>query len=77
VNDWQDGRGARKTLCGETEHIVPTAVAHHGNSYVGNLHTFPIQEGSSKILKIKPSGQVEIVVTGVTRTQDLYRAKEP
>ena len=56
---------------------VPTAVAHHGNSYVGNLHTFPIQEGSSKILKIKPSGQVEIVVTGVTRTQDLYRAKEP
>ena len=34
-------------------HIVPTAVAyHHGNFYVGNLGTFPIQDGSSKILKI-------------------------
>ena len=33
-------------------HIVPTAVAYHGNFYVGNLSTFPIQDGSSKILKI-------------------------
>jgi hypothetical protein len=47
-------------------HIVPTAVAYHGNFYVGNLHTFPIEEGSSKILKITPSGQVKTVVTGVT-----------
>jgi hypothetical protein len=47
-------------------HIVPTAIAYHGNFYVGNLHTFPIEEGSSKILKITPSGQVKTVVTGVT-----------
>lgn len=47
-------------------HIVPTAVAYHGNFYVGNLNTFPIVEGSSKILKITPSGQVETVVTGLT-----------
>lgn len=47
-------------------HIVPTAVAYHGNFYVGNLNTFPIEEGSSKILKITPSGQVETVVTGLT-----------
>jgi sugar lactone lactonase YvrE len=47
-------------------HIVPTAVAYHGNFFVGNLHTFPIQEGSSKILKITPSGQLKTVVTGVT-----------
>lgn len=47
-------------------HIVPTAVAYHGNFYVGNLHTFPIEEGSSRILKITPSGQVKIVVTGLT-----------
>jgi len=26
--------------------IVPTAIAHHGNFYVGNLSTFPIQEVS-------------------------------
>lgn len=47
-------------------HIVPTAVAYHGNFYVGNLNTFPIVDGSSKILKITPSGQVATVVTGVT-----------
>jgi len=47
-------------------HFVPTAIAYHGNFYVGNLHTFPIQEGSSKILKVTPSGQVETVVTGLT-----------
>lgn len=47
-------------------HIVPTAVAYHGNFYVGNLNTFPIEEGSSKILKITPSGQVQTVVTGLT-----------
>jgi len=47
-------------------HIVPTSIAYHGNFYVGNLNTFPIPEGSSKILKITPSGQVETVVTGVT-----------
>lgn len=47
-------------------HIVPTSVAYHGNFYVGNLNTFPIQEGSSKILKITPSGQIQTVVTGLT-----------
>ena len=47
-------------------HIVPTAVAYHGNFYVGNLHTFPIQEGSSKVLKITPSGQIKTVATGFT-----------
>jgi hypothetical protein len=47
-------------------HIVPTSVAYHGNFYVGNLNTFPIQEGSSKILKITPSGQITTVVTGLT-----------
>jgi sugar lactone lactonase YvrE len=47
-------------------HIVPTAVAYHGNFYVGNLHTFPIEEGSSKIIKITPSGQIKTVATGFT-----------
>jgi len=47
-------------------HIVPTAIAYHGNFYVGNLKTFPIQDGSSKILKITPSGQVKTFATGFT-----------
>jgi len=45
----------------------PTAIAHHGgNFYVGNLHTFPIVDGSSMILKITKSGEVETFVTGLT-----------
>jgi len=47
-------------------HIVPTSVAYHGNFYVGNLNTFPIQAGSSRIIKITPSGHVKTVATGFT-----------
>ena len=48
-------------------HIVPTAVAyHHGNFYVGNLNTFPIVPGSSKIYKITPSGHISVFAQGLT-----------
>lgn len=47
-------------------HIVPTAMDFHGNFYVGNLNLFPIQTGSSKILKITPSGYVTPVAWGLT-----------
>ena len=47
-------------------HNVPTALAHHGSFFFGNLGTFPITEGSSKILKISGTGHVKTVVTGVT-----------
>jgi hypothetical protein len=47
-------------------HIVPTAIAYHGNFYVGNLNTFPIADGSSVILKITPSGEVKTMVSGLT-----------
>jgi len=47
-------------------HIVPTALAYHGNFYVGNLNTFPIVPGSSKILKINPAGNVTVAVEGLT-----------
>jgi hypothetical protein len=45
-------------------HIVPTAVAYHGNFFVGNLNTFPVVEGSSNIYKVTPSGQSQIWATG-------------
>ena len=45
-------------------HIVPTAIAYDGNFFVGNLDTFPIPGGASKILKITPSGQVKTVHKG-------------
>ena len=47
-------------------HIVPTAMAYRGNFYVGNLNTFPIVDGSSKILTITPSGQITTFATGFT-----------
>lgn len=45
-------------------HIVPTTVAYHGNFYVGNLNTFPVQKGSSNIYKVTKSGQSKIWATG-------------
>ena len=47
-------------------HIVPTSVSYHGNFFVGNLGTFPVTPGSSKILKITPSGQLQTWTTGLT-----------
>ena len=48
-------------------HIVPTAmVFHNGNFYVGNLNTFPIVQGSSKVLKITPTGQISVFRSGLT-----------
>ena len=47
-------------------HIVPTSLAYHGNFYVGNLSTFPVVPGSSKVLKFTPSGQLTTRVTGLT-----------
>ena len=44
-------------------HIVPTAMAYHGNFFVGNLHPFPNPGGASKILKITPSGQLKDWIT--------------
>ena len=48
-------------------HIVPSAIAYHrGAFYVGNLRTFPIVEGSSKIYKVTLEGQISIVAEGLT-----------
>jgi len=48
-------------------HIVPTALTFkNGNFYVGNLNTFPIVQGSSKVFKITPAGQLSVVGTGFT-----------
>jgi hypothetical protein len=46
-------------------HIVPTALAHDGHDfYVGNLDTFPIKDGSSKVMKITPGGDLTTVYIG-------------
>lgn len=40
-------------------HIVPTAIAYHGNFYVGNLSTFPQAIGSAKVWKVNPGGAIQ------------------
>lgn len=63
-----DGRTERVVdISASQGHIVPTAMTfHRGAFYVGNLNTFPIVQGSSKILKITRSGRVEVFATGFT-----------
>jgi len=57
-------------------HIVPTALAYHGNFYVGNLFTFPIPGGASNIYKITPGGQIKIVVSGLNTVLGLVIDQE-
>jgi len=63
-----DGRIRRiADISASQGHIVPTVAAlEDGNFYVGNLNTFPIVPGSSKILRITPAGRVSVVLTGFT-----------
>jgi hypothetical protein len=39
-------------------HIVPTAITYRGNFFFGNLSTFPIVPGASKVFKLTPSGNL-------------------
>ena len=48
-------------------HIIPTALTfQNGNFYVGNLNTFPIVQGSSKLFRITPTGQLTSIGSGFT-----------
>src|SRR5262249_7403815 len=47
-------------------HIVPSAMTYRGNFFVGNLNTFPVVPGSSKIYQITPSGKVSVFAEGLT-----------
>jgi len=46
-------------------HIVPTALSYHGNFYMGDLFTFPIPGGASKIFKITPGGEIKVDISGL------------
>ncbi len=47
-------------------HFVPSALAYHGNLYVGQLGILPVVPNSQSILKVTPSGQSKVDVTGLT-----------
>ena len=47
-------------------HIVPTAIAYHGNFVFGNLGTFPITPGNESIFKLMPDGKIEVLASGFT-----------
>ncbi len=55
-------------------HIVPTALNFYlGNFYVGNLNTFPIVQGSSKLFRITPTGQIAQIGSGFTTILGIAR----
>ncbi len=45
-------------------HVVPTALAYHGNFFIGNLGEFPQPVGSSSIWKVTPSGNIKLDTPG-------------
>jgi hypothetical protein len=48
-------------------HIVPTSIdSYRGHLYVGNLETFPYEQGGAKILEINRGGHILSEMTGLT-----------
>ena len=45
-------------------HVVPTAIAYHGNFYFANLNTFPQEVGSAKVWKLTPNGRIQDDLSG-------------
>ena len=45
-------------------HVVPSALAYHGNLFVGNLGTFPQELGSAKVWKVNPGAQLKVAASG-------------
>jgi sugar lactone lactonase YvrE len=54
-------------------HVVPTALAHHGVLYVGNLGTFgpEDQAGDQHVYQVTPNGHLKIKSTGVEKVLGL------
>ena len=44
----------------------PTAIAYHGNFYIGTLGTFPVRPGTQNLYKITPSGSITVAASGLT-----------
>jgi hypothetical protein len=47
-------------------HAVPTALAYHGNFFIGNLFLFPSQPGNAHVYKFTPIGEVKVWRSGLT-----------
>ena len=47
-------------------HVVPTALAHRGHFFIGNLNTFPIVPGSSKVWELTSHHQLWPVADRLT-----------
>lgn len=54
-------------------HIVPTSiVAHNGEYYFGNLSTFPVVPGSSKVYKLNPrTGEISVYASGFSTIEGI------
>ncbi len=54
-------------------HVVPTAIAHHGVFYLGNLGTFgpEDQAGDQHVYQVTPNGHLKIESTGLEKVTGL------
>ena len=43
-----------------------TGITYNGNFYVSTLGTFPVRPGTEHILKLTPSGSIQVAVSGLT-----------
>jgi hypothetical protein len=52
--------------------LNPTALAYRdGFFYISNLHAFPIEQGASRLLKVSPAGEIEVIQEGLTAVLSL------
>jgi hypothetical protein len=59
---------------GATNWIGPTALNfYRGNFYVGTLNPFPIVQGSSKLFRVTPTGQITQIGSGFTTILGIAR----
>jgi len=62
-----DGQITRLVDMSALPWIGPSAmVVHHGAFYVGSLTPFPVTQGSAKVYKITPEGDVSVYAEGLT-----------
>ncbi len=61
-------------ISAEVGHVVPTALAHHGVWYIGNLGVFGAEDGSvpnENVYQLNPSGKLKVYASGLEQVLGL------
>ena len=63
-----------RDISAQVGHVVPTALAHHGVWYIGNLGLFGPQDGSmpnENVYQLNPSGKLKVYASGLEQVLGL------